>query len=372
MSDSKKGASHRPFGSSVPWAEPSWYAGNLRSPYYSDSHVAFRAKVREFVETKITPFVSDWDEEGGYPLTLHQDIFNAGISGFMWPDEFGGQESLHDAFHDLIFIDEVARCGSMGVLYSCIFSIVWSLPPILQYGSPMLKNKLARDVISGKKIMALAISEPFAGSDVAALRTTAVLSDCKRFYIVNGSKKWISSGTKADYFTVAVRTGGPGMEGISMMLMEKGMPGFGVRRMKTQGAWSSGTAFLTFEDVKVPAEYLIGKENAGFKPILKNFNHERLLMSGISNRSARLCIEKSVAYARQRKTFGNRLIDHQVIRHKLVEMARMVESTHCLLEHLTYQYSQGVPDKYLGGPLAMLKVQSTQVCVVCVCVCEWD
>jgi len=214
-----------------------------------------------------------------------------------------------------------------------------------------------------KKIIALAITEPYAGSDVAGIKTTARREG--DFFIVNGSKKYITSGVKATYFTVAVRTGGAGIPGISLLLMEAGMPGFSVRRLKTQGMWQSNTTHLTFDDVKVPAKNLIGKENQGFKLIMHNFNHERFAGAAMANRNARNCLAEAITYARERTTFGKRLIDHQVIRHKIAEMARMVESTHALLEQICYQTKCGISESDIGGKIALLKVQSTRTFEYC-------
>jgi alkylation response protein AidB-like acyl-CoA dehydrogenase len=154
---------------------------------------------------------------------------------------------------------------------------------------------------------------------------------------VNGEKKWITNGAWADYFTVAVRTGDAGMSGISLLLIERTMPGVKTRRMDCSGVWSSGTAYITFEDVKVPKENLIGKENQGFKYIMYNFNHERLGICIQSTRFARVCYEEALKYAHKRKTFGKRLVDHPVIRNKLAHMARQIEATHAWMESLIFQ-----------------------------------
>ena len=265
-------------------------------------------------------------------------------------------------FHDLIFWDELARCGG-GWLAACFLTINIALPPILAVGSDYLKEKVAPATISGKKIISLCITEPYAGSDVANIKTTARKEG--NFYIVNGEKKFITSGMKADFFTVAVRTGGEGMGGISLLLLEKGMPGITCRKMPTQGWASSNTAYITFDDVKVPKENLIGQENQGFLAIMLNFNHERFAGIVMGIRGARMCIEESVKYARVRKTFNKRLIDHQVIRHKIAEMARRVESSQAWLEQAAYQMNNNVDPRIIGGTMALLKVQTTTVLEYC-------
>ena len=334
-----------------------------KSPYYHQGHADFRSKVRNFVETEMIPFAHEWDEAGGYPSSLVESAYKAGIYGAAWPAEYGGTPPKDfDAFHDLILIDELARSAAGGIV-SCFFSFGIALPPILSVGSEYLKNKVAKDVITGKKLMCLCVTEPYAGSDVAQLQTTAVRDG--DFYIVNGAKKFITGGVKADYFTTAVRTGDKGMHGISLLLLEKEMPGITVRRMKTQGWWVSNTAFIVFENVRVPVKNLIGKENRGFYAIMRNFNHERFTLAAMSNRYARICIEESIRYARIRKTFNKRLIDHQVIRHKIADMVREVESTHALLEQLAFQMNSDVNDNLYTGLLSLAKVQATKTMEFC-------
>ncbi len=356
------------FGEGIPFGDPNWYQSNV-SPYYNESHREFRNRVREFVDKEIMPFAHDWDEAGTYPPELHAKAYKAGIYGAMWPAEYGGTPPAKcDAFHDLIFIDELARCGAGGILWACFFSFGIALPPVLSVGSQYLKDKVARDVITGKSIMSLAVTEPYVGSDVAGLRTTAVFHKGENgeedYYIVNGEKKFITSGVKATYFTTAVRTGGPGMGGISLLLLEKGMPGLTVRRQKTQGWWISNTAYLSFDNVKVPAKNLIGEVNKGWTAIMHNFNHERFVLAAMSNRYARVCLEESIKYARIRKTFGKRLIDHQVLQHKMMEMARQIECTHAYLEHLAYQMNHDKINQ-IGGQIALVKVQATKTMEFC-------
>jgi len=164
---------------------------------------------------------------------------------------------------------------------------------------------------------------------------------------------------------VAVRTGDEGMGGVSVLVLEKGMPGLNVRRLKTQGWWTSNTGYLTFDDVKVPVSNLLGKENLGFQIIMFNFNPERFILSIQANRYARICLEEAIKYARGRITFKKRLADHQVIRHKIAEMSRHVEATHALLESLCYAMQQGGGDLDLAGPIALTKIQATQTFEFC-------
>jgi alkylation response protein AidB-like acyl-CoA dehydrogenase len=207
-----------------------------------------------------------------------------------------------------------------------------------------------------------------AGSDVAGLTCEAKLSEDGKHYIVNGEKKWITNGVWSDYFTTAVRTGSDGMTGVSVLLIERSAGGVSTRRMDCQGVWSSGTTYITFEDVKVPVENLIGKENQGFKVVMTNFNHERIGIVIQSIRFARVCYEESVKYAHKRKTFGKRLIDHPVIRLKLAHMARQIEASYNWLENLVYQCQHmGETEAMLklGGAIASAKAQSTTTFEFC-------
>jgi len=237
-----------------------------------------------------------------------------------------------------------------------------ALPPVVNFGSSYLKEKVIRGVATGTHNIALAISEPTAGSDVANIQCTARREG--DHYIVSGQKKWISGGFRADFFTLACRTGGPGLKGISLLLLEKNMPGLKVRKMEKQGNGAHELTFVTLEDVKVPVTHLIGEEGKGFYYIVNNFNHERFVLACQANRMARLCLEEAWKHAVVRKTFGKRLIEHQIIRHKLSEMARQVEATHDMLERTAYAFNNGSADR-LGGICAMLKVQASMTFEYC-------
>jgi len=295
----------------------------------------------------------------GPPWPTH--LVGGAIAGGVKPEEF-------DAFHELILVDEVSRCGSGGVLWGLFVGLCIGLPPVLHYGTREMQTKVSAPCLRGEKIICLAITETTAGSDVANLKTEAKKTPDGRYYIVNGDKKWITNGVFADFFTVAVRTGGPGMGGISLLLLEKNMPGLTTRQMKCSGVWPSGTTYITFEDVKVPVENLIGRENEGFKYVMANFNHERWMFIVEANRLARVCVEEALRYAQKRETFGKKLIEHPVIRLKLAHMTRHVEATQSWLELLTFQMqtmSKEERFKKLGGPTALCKAQATQTFEYC-------
>eukprot|EP00451_Oxyrrhis_marina_P011273 CAMPEP_0204320076 /NCGR_PEP_ID=MMETSP0469-20131031/7457_1 /ASSEMBLY_ACC=CAM_ASM_000384 /TAXON_ID=2969 /ORGANISM="Oxyrrhis marina" /LENGTH=419 /DNA_ID=CAMNT_0051301331 /DNA_START=20 /DNA_END=1279 /DNA_ORIENTATION=- len=360
------------FGEQVPYGDPNWYTESYTSPYYNASHAEWRKRCREFVEDEIAPHVGDWEAARAIPREVYQKAGKAGLlpcvvgpNGYEYatcdaPAQF-------DYFHELIFVDELARgSASGGVLWGLVEGLQIGLPPVLNFGSEEMKKRVAPACLSGDKTICLAITEPWAGSDVANIRTTATRKGDK--FILSGEKKWITNGIFADYFTVACRTGGPGMKGISMLLVEKTMPGIVCKKMDCQGVHSSGTTYIEFNEVEVPVSNLIGEENGGFGVIMKNFNHERWGFVVQANRFARVLLEESFKYANKRSTFGKKLIEHPVIRWKLAEMARQVEGTHHWLENITYQMCHMPKDDAmvkLGGVTALMKAHSSKVMEFC-------
>lgn len=297
--------------------------------HYTADHAAFRATVRRFVEREILPHAAEWDEAGGFPRELYAKAAAAGLLGVGFPEEYGGTPADH--FYRLILAEEMGRSGSGGTAAS-LMSHTIGLPPLVAGGSPELKARVIPGVLAGEKISALAVTEPGAGSDVAQLSTTAKRDGDA--YVVNGSKMFITSGMRADWYTVAVRTGGPGAAGVSLLEIERDTPGFTRTELKKMGWWASDTAELHFDDCRVPANNLIGAEGQAFPLIMRNFNGERLTLAASACGAAQACIEDAVAWARERKTFGQPLIAHQVIRHKLVDMVERIEATRALIDDL--------------------------------------
>jgi len=240
-----------------------------------------------------------------------------------------------------------------------------SVPHTLNFGSVALKEMYARPVIEGRGGMCITLTEPQGGSDLANILTTATKSADGLTYVVNGSKKFITGGTVCNFFSTLVRTGGEGVKGTSLLMIEKSIPGVTVRKLKAQGWWSGNTTSVEFADVVVPAENLIGAENKGFTMMATVMNGERLIAAQGAVRQARLCLEEAISYARQRATFGKKLIDHQVIRHKIAQMALKVESAQMSSEALCYSMAQGAEPKEIGGPMALLKVECTSAFEFC-------
>ncbi len=334
-----------------------------RPEYFSAEHEAFRAMVKRFVDAHIAPHVNAWDEAGSFPRTLYRQAAEVGIIGIGYPEALGGTPA--DVFYGIAAAEEIARAGCGGVQAS-LGSHGIALPPIVAHGSRELQQRVVPPVLRGEKVAALAITEPGGGSDVAALKTTAIRDG--DHYVVNGEKTFITSGMRADVLTVAVRTDpsnkGPG--GVSLLVIDGDTPGLQRSELKKMGWWSSDTAHLRFTDCRVPAAHLVGAEGEGFKAILHNFNHERLLMAAMACSYGEACAREALDWARQRKTFGAPLSERQVIRHKLVDMAARVESARALVYDLAHRVERELGDEdALVARTCMAKVLATQAMQFC-------
>ena len=328
--------------------------------------LAVRRFLREHVqeEAKI-------GEETGEPAS--QEVFEKmGAAGLLamrmgpgphlklFPKLLGGVSAEEfDYFHEMIVHEEFTNMGYPGYQDSLATGMVIGLPPVLIFGSKAIKERVVPLVLTGKKRICLAISEPGAGSDVANIKTRAIKSPCGKFYIVNGCKKWITGGKESDFFTTAVVTD----KGISMLLVERG-PGLETKSIKTSYSSAAGTSYITYENVKVPVENLLGKEGGGFPVIMYNFNHERwFIIAGILA-AARSIVDECFRWANQRQVFGKKLLEQAVIRFKLAKMVSEVESAYNWLENLTYQMTKMAYKEQaikLAGPIALLKFISTRV-----------
>ena len=237
-----------------------------------------------------------------------------------------------------------------------------ALPPLLAHGSAALQASVVPGIVRGETFISLAVSEPGAGSDVAALAATAVRR-ADGSYLLNGTKKWITGCLWANHFTLAARTGGPGTGGLSLFLVDASTPGVSTRRIRTQGGGAHNTGWVFLKDVVVPAERLIGEEGKGFGYMMVNFNHERWMIAAQAVRCARACLSEAWAHARVRRTFGTTLLGHGVLRAKLADMARRVEAAQALLEAHTYRMvassSAGGDDEGLAASAALLKVHAS-------------
>ena len=310
----------------------------LNPLYYTEQHLAFAESVRRFTEKEISPFINEWDEAQTFPRELYKKAADIGLLGVGFDENYGGIAGT-DAFYILLASVELAKCASGGLAASLLSHTIGT-PPIQHFAQEELKAEVLPQILSGEKISALAITEPSGGSDVAALKTKAVREGDD--YIVSGEKTFITSGIRADYYTVAVKTDphALGAKGISMLLVDAHSDGISKSPLKKMGWWASDTAHLHFDNVKVPVSHLLGEENAGFKVIMNNFNMERFWLAAMAYGYALVCYGEALDWAKQRQTFGKRLIDHQVLRHKLVDMATQLITTRALLEDTAYRMGQ--------------------------------
>ena len=336
----------------------------LNPVYYSPEHLALRETVRRFVAKEIAPFVNEWDEAGGFPRELYARAAEVGLLGIGFPEEYGGVPGV-DYFHRLVASIELAQCGAGGVVASLMSHSIGS-PPVAALGSPEIKARVLPEVLAGRKIAALAITEPSGGSDVAALRTSAVRDG--DHYVVNGEKTFITSGIRADYLTVAVRTDpqSRGSRGLSILLVEGDTPGLTRTPLAKMGWWASDTAHLRFDNCRVPAANLVGPEGAGFLAVMLNFNSERFTLAAGAIGFAWACYQEALAWARERHTFGKRLADHQVVRHRLVDMLASIETARAMLEETAWRLDHSPPgDAELVASLCMLKNVATRCMQFC-------
>ncbi|MFV0300104.1 MAG: acyl-CoA dehydrogenase family protein [Paracoccus sp. (in: a-proteobacteria)] len=327
--------------------------------YFNDIHEMIRDTARSFIAREVKPFIDDWEEAGRFPRDLYRKAGDAGLLGIGYPEELGGTGG--DLFQKVVWIEELMRAGSGGLVAS-LDSLGIGIPPLIRFGSDELKRRIVPQVLAGDKIYALAITEPGGGSDVAGLKTRAErrVVDGRDCYVVNGSKTFITSGTRADYFTVAVRTGGEGHTGVSLLVVPRDAPGFSSGQpLKKMGWWVSDTAELFFDDCIVPAENLIGEEGQGFPMITSNFQSERLTLALMANGTAELALEAAIAHARTRKAFGCTLSGHQTIRHRLADMATRLEASRAFTYRCAARMDAG---ETIFKEISMAKNFATDTC----------
>ncbi len=291
----------------------------MTDPWSTPERLALRALARSVVAKEVAPHVAGWERDGELPRSLHRTFAEAGLLGVSFPEEQGGGGG--DAIDSAILAEEVLLGGGSGGVVASLFTHGIAVPHISRSGTPDLVDRYVRPTLAGEKIGALAVTEPGGGSDVASLRTSAVRDGDA--YVVNGSKTFITSGVRADFVTVAVRTGGEGHGGISLLVVDRGTPGFTVdRRLDKMGWLCSDTAELGFADVRVPVENLVGAEGSGFVQIMQQFQSERLGLAVQAYATAQRCVDLTLQWVKQRETFGRPLSSRQVVRHRVAEMAR--------------------------------------------------
>ena len=295
-----------------------------REPFFSEQHDMFRAMVRQFVESEMVPHVEDWEQAEIFPRELFLKAGEQGLLGLNYEEEYGG--SGLDYWYTVCFVEELARSRCAGVNMGLMVQTDMATPIIAELGSPELKAEFLRPAIAGEKIAALGVSEPNAGSDVAAIRTTARREGDE--YVINGSKTFITNGTRCDFVTLLVKTDpGGGHQGISVIVVPSDVKGFSVgRKLQKLGNKSSDTAELSFVDVRVPARYLVGQEGMGFYYLMQNFQGERLVASLSAVAGAQLMLEDAFRYGREREAFGRPILKFQSWRHEFAELLAQVEA----------------------------------------------
>ncbi len=337
---------------------------NIAEAEQRETLEALTDTLTRFAKREIEPYINAWDEAGEFPRSLYLRAAELGLLGMGYPEHLGGSPATWRMRNTLS--QQLSRMGGSGGLLASLFSHNIGLPPVLRYGSETLQQMVIPPVLRGEKIAALAITEPIGGSDVAALRCTARRDGSD--YLITGEKVFITSGMRADYLTVAVRTGEAGSKGsggISMILVPADVAGLSRTRLEKMGWWCSDTAHLRFDNVRVPAANLLGEEGAGFKIIMTNFNGERLAMSAMALGFAQACFDEALDWARQRKTFGNTLMEHQVIRHKLVDMQMRISSTQAWIDAVTARADAGDSGADWVAQVCMLKNHATQTMQFC-------
>ena len=321
---------------------------------YGEEHDAFRKLVRDFAEKELAPHVDQWEKDELFPNSVFERAGELGILGAHYPEDCGGAGG--DFWMNVVMAEELTRCGAAGVTMGLLVQSSMATPCIADLGTDEQKQEFLAPALRGEKIAALGVSEPGAGSDVAGLRTTARLVGDE--YVINGSKTYITNGTRADFVTLMVKTDTEaGHGGISIILCPTDLPGFSIsKKLAKAGNWSSDTAELFFEDVKVPKRYLLGKEGMGFMYLMQNFQSERLVGCASAVAGARRALDRSVAWGRERTAFGKPLIKREYWKQKFAHLYTQIEAAHALTYRACDAYNE---EKHVGN--GMLSMETTKL-----------
>ncbi|MBI2891532.1 MAG: acyl-CoA dehydrogenase family protein [Nitrospirae bacterium] len=310
------------------------------SGYFKEEHNIFRQSFRKWVEQELAPHADEWEDAEDFPNWVFKRAGEQGFLGLRFPEDVGGNGG--DYWYTTAYAEELPRCGSGGVAMALMVQSDMATPAIHLHGTPEQKKEFLTPAIKGERIAAIGVSEPFVGSDVANLKTTA-----KRVggdYVINGSKTFITNGARADFITLAVRTGDSGYGGISLILFPTDTKGFQVtKRLRKVGMHASDTAELFFDNCKVPARSLLGEEGHGFYYIMEGFQGERLIAAVTAVAGGRLTWEQTYKYATERQAFGRPIGKFQVQRHRLVELLSDIECTQAFVYYICDLFNRGVP-----------------------------
>ncbi len=311
-------------------------------PPFAAEHEELRDSVRRFVTREIAPHVERWEAAREFPRELYRRCGELGFLGLKFPERYGGQGGTH--VHEAVWIEELSRSGASGGVAAGLNAHAQiAMPPIFNFGTEEQRQRWLVPGIRGELVGALGITEPGAGSDVASIRTRA--RKVAGGYVVNGAKTFITNGVRADFLVCACRTSEEGgHRGISLLVLERRMPGYEVARKLEKLGWhASDTAELSFTDVEVPAENLLGPENEGFKLIMANFAWERLAMSLGAVGAMQRVFERTLAYAKEREAFGRPIGRFQAVRHKLAGLATRIDASRALTYHALRLFASGAP-----------------------------
>lgn len=327
----------------------------MKSLYFKEEHEMFRQSVRAFVDKEIRPYGDQWEADGQIPRDLFVKLGEQGFLGINHKEAYGGADA--DIFYTCAYLEELAKCSYAGVCAAVSVHQYMATNHLAEAGSHELKERFLRPAIEGKKVGAIAITEPFGGSDVQAMRTTAVRDGDD--YIINGSKTFITNGHLGDFVVVACKTdSNAGINGISLIVVEKGTPGFTTSALKKIGWHSSDTGELAFDHVRVPATNLVGKEGMGFFYIMESFQIERLVAGILGIGGGEYCLDTTLKYMSEREAFGRSIKKYQVLRHEMVQLYTELEAGKQMTYHTCWLMQQGeVPVK----EASMIKLYMTEL-----------
>jgi len=311
-----------------------------RYPYFTEEHEMFRKSVRDFVQRELAPHAEEWEKAEEFPREVFRRLGELGFLGIRYPEEYGG--SGLDYFYSVVFAEELVGCGLAGLVMSVLVQSDMATGPLHLIGSDEVKRKYLAPAIKGEMIAALGITEPGAGSDVASMQTTAVRDGDE--YVINGTKIFITNGTRADFVTLAAKSDKhAGHQGISMFVAPTNLPGFSVgRKLEKVGNRVSDTAELVFDDYRIPVANMLGEEGQGFYTAMINFQGERLVAAIASVAGAQRMMDMTLEYAQQRVQFGRPIAKFQVTRHKFAEMASEIEAARQLAYYAAYLIDKGI------------------------------
>lgn len=326
------------------------------SQFFSEAHDVFRRAVRRFVAEEVKPYVREWEEAGEFPSKIFRRLGELGYLGIRYPKEYGGAGG--DFFMAVVLAEELAYSGAGSLPLAVATHTEMALPPILRFGIEEQKQRFLVPAVKGEKIACLGITEPNAGSDVASLETKAVRDG--RNWIINGSKIFITNGVRADFIMLVAKTAPPkGYSGFSLFLVEKGTPGFLVKRkLDKVGMRASDTAELVFTDCRVPEENLLGEENKGFFHIMWELQGERLMGAVGIVAAAQYALDEAIAYAKERVQFRRPIASFQAIAHRIAEMATLIEAARQFTYVTVWRFANG---EYPVKEISMAKLASAQI-----------